>query len=267
MKRWFEISTFRDGVRLCLAITLCVVAATLVFGELISYLLDYPANWKQYVMRAVIPLVLTPMVVIPLVTMNMRLYRLRAEMHKLARTDSLTGLLNRRAFFELGGQSLASGAIGTAVMMIDVDKFKSFNDTHGHDVGDKVLRMIANTVASVTKTVDVASESYLARIGGEEFALMTRLSHERAEHLAEAICAQVRACRCAYRGIELRATISVGLAIATGTESLESLLRAADTAVYEAKRQGRDRWCLATPAMIASGVGASHELRTHPRAA
>jgi diguanylate cyclase (GGDEF)-like protein len=163
---------------------------------------------------------------------------------------------------------MAHDSRGIAMMMIDVDRFKAFNDTHGHDAGDAVLSMLANTISSVTNVIGSASETYLARIGGEEFALLvTQISGDRAEKLAGAICAQVRASQCHYRGHVLQATVSVGVALGTGPEKIEQLLKAADTAVYEAKRTGRDRWCMATPATIASGKGVSQELRSRPRAA
>jgi diguanylate cyclase (GGDEF)-like protein len=153
--------------------------------------------------------------------------------------------------------------------MIDVDKFKVFNDTHGHDAGDAVLATMAGTLGNALASVsNAAGESYLARIGGEEFALLvTRISPERAEHLAEAICLAVRATACRHRGHDLHATVSIGVALGTGSEKVEQLLKAADTAVYEAKRTGRDRWCMATPVTIAAGQGAAHGLRARPRAA
>ena len=268
MKRLFEVKSVSHAARICALLTLAAVAATLVFAELIAYLLNYPGNWQQYVLRALIPLVVTPMLVIPLINMNMRLNTLRAEMQALARTDALTGLMNRRAFFEEAVLALSSGSKGVAVMMIDVDKFKTFNDTHGHDAGDAVLAMIANAIAMVTNAVGPASGTCLARIGGEEFALLvTSISSERAEKLGAAICAHVRASQCHYRGHDLHATVSIGVALGTGAETIEELLKAADTAVYEAKRSGRDRWCMATAAGIAAGIGASHGLRERPRAA
>jgi diguanylate cyclase (GGDEF)-like protein len=216
----------------------------------------------------IIPLVLTLLIVVPLVGVILRLNILRAEMSKLAGTDVLTGLMNRRAFFEEGARSLVSDSPGVAMMMIDVDKFKLFNDTHGHDAGDAVLATMAETLASVTNAVGAAGESHLARIGGEEFALLvTEIAPERAERLAAAICAKVRATPCRHRGHDLQATVSIGVALGTGRESVEQLLKAADTAVYQAKHAGRDRWCMATSATIAAGKSASYELRAQPRAA
>jgi diguanylate cyclase (GGDEF)-like protein len=267
MRRFLEIRSFGDAARISAAFVVAAEVASLAFGEAVARLIAQPTDWKHYVLNLVIPLVLTPLIVVPLIGVILRLNILRAEMSKLARTDVLTGLMNRRAFFEEGTRSLASGSAG-AVMMIDVDRFKVFNDTHGHDAGDAVLATMAETLLSVTKAVGAIGESHLARIGGEEFALLvTRISPERAEHLAEAICLAVRATACRHRGHDLHATVSIGVALGTGSEKVEQLLKAADTAVYEAKRTGRDRWCMATPVTIAAGQGAAHGLRARPRAA
>lgn len=272
MRRFFEISSYRDAARISVAFVMAAEAVSLVCGEAVSRLIGQPADWKHYVLNLAVPLILVPLIVVPLVGVILRLNILRAEMSKLAGTDVLTGLMNRRAFFEEGARSLASGSTGTAVMMIDVDKFKLFNDTHGHDAGDAVLatmaRTLASTLAAMASLSGPAGESHLARIGGEEFALLvTRTSPERAERLAEAICAQVRASPCSHRGNDLPATVSIGVALGTGDEKVDQLLKAADTAVYEAKHAGRDRWCMATQAVTAAGMGASHALRAHSRAA
>jgi diguanylate cyclase (GGDEF)-like protein len=265
MRRFFEITSFRDAARISVAFVIAAEGASVTFGEAAARLIGQPTDWKHYVLNLVIPLVLTPLIVVPLVGVILRLNILRAEMSELARTDVLTGLMNRRAFFEEGARALASGSTGAAMMMIDVDKFKVFNDTHGHDAGDAVLATMAKTLAAAT---NAAGACYLARIGGEEFALLaTETSPERAQSLAEAICAKVRATVCRHRGHDLQATVSVGVALGTGAEKIEQMLKAADTAVYEAKRTGRDRWCLATPATIAAGKGAARTLRAQPRAA
>lgn len=268
MSRLFNVSSYRDVARLTVAFMLAAVAFSFVVGNIIAYLIDQPADWKHFIFNIGMPLIMTPMAVIPLALMNFRLNVLRREMHALARTDSLTELMNRRAFFDTGARALRESTDGAAVMMIDVDHFKSFNDMYGHDAGDAVLRTIAGTIASVAAERGLAPDVHLARIGGEEFALLvTGIRRELAGGLAEAMCAQVRASHCIHHGLDLQATISVGVALGTRADTVEQLLRAADSAVYEAKRAGRDRWCMATPAGIASGRGVSQALRAGPRAA
>jgi diguanylate cyclase (GGDEF)-like protein len=268
MKRFVEVSSYGDAARILAAFTVIAVIVSLGISECVARLIGQPTDWKHYLFSIGMPLVITPMAVIPLVGMNLRLTLLRVEMHKLARTDVLTGLMNRRAFFEHGAQALAANSFGVAVMMIDVDKFKTFNDTHGHDAGDAVLAMISSTISAETAASATGGEISLARIGGEEFALLaTHMSAERAEKLAGAICAVVRASPCHYRGRDLHATVSIGLALGTGPEKIEQLLKAADTAVYEAKHAGRDRFCVAALPIMTSDRGTSQVLRAHSRAA
>jgi diguanylate cyclase (GGDEF)-like protein len=269
MRRFFAIKSYGDAARISVAFVIVAEVASLAFGEAAARLIGQPTDWKHYLLNIIIPLVLTPLIVVPLIGMIMRLNILRAEVSKLARTDVLTGLMNRRAFFEEGTRALASGSTGAAMMMIDVDKFKLLNDTHGHDAGDAMLATMAKTLANTLAAVTNAPGAFhLARIGGEEFALLvTETSPERAQRMAETICATVRATVCRHRGHDLQATVSVGIAFGTGVEKIEQLLRAADTAVYEAKRTGRDRWCPATAASIAAGRGGARTLRAQPRAA
>jgi diguanylate cyclase (GGDEF)-like protein len=267
MKRWFEISDLRGGVYLCVAITLCTVVGTLVFAEAYCYLLDIPSNWKQYPLRAAVPSILTPMVVLPLVRMNLRLRKMHAEMDALARTDALTGLPNRRAFFARANQifSLLQGHEAAAVLMVDIDRFKAINDTFGHDAGDAVLKAVAQTIVGVAAECG-AHRALAARIGGEEFAVVIDgFDAAEAKALATRICERVRAGTTPYNGVAIAATVSVGIALRDDVEPIDVVLKVADTAVYQAKEAGRDRWCLATAS--AAGKLASHMLRAQPRAA
>jgi len=268
MKRLLEISSFRDILRISAVFTLGAVVGTLVFGELLSYLLAYPANWKQYVLRGVIPLIVTPSLVIPLVFMNMRLNKLRAEMDALARTDPLTGLPNRRAFFAHANTmfALLEGHAPAAVLMIDIDRFKSINDTFGHDAGDSVLRTVAQTIASVSAEQGGA-RALAARIGGEEFAVVIDgFDASRAVELAAQLCARVHAASTEYADTRISVTVSIGVAARHDAEPIDVVLKAADTAVYDAKRRGRNRWCMAKASATGSTKTVSRA-RTHPRAA
>lgn len=163
--------------------------------------------------------------------------RFERELEALATTDSLTGILNRRACLARG-QALAEAAkrFGhpLTVMMIDIDHFKQVNDTHGHDTGDEVLRLFASVVTGCLRQVDA-----FGRLGGEEFAvLMPETAHRGAFVAAERIRAAVEQAGLDRGGMVLSITVSIGAA--AGSDSLEEMLRQADEALYCAKRNGRN---------------------------
>jgi diguanylate cyclase (GGDEF)-like protein len=269
MRRFLEIHSLRDGWRIIAFCMIAALAGTLASAELISWLIDYPGNWKQYILRAVIPLLITPAVVIPLLLMTARLNRMRAEMDRLARTDTLTGLPNRRAFFARANEifALLQGHEPAAVLMVDIDRFKAINDTHGHDAGDAVLKGVAQTILAVAAECG-AHRALAARIGGEEFAVVIdRFDAAEATALAEKICNRVRACATVHQAIPISATVSVGVALRQDVEPVDIVLKAADGAVYAAKHAGRDRYCVATVSTLASSKGVSRDLRKQPRAA
>ena len=150
-----------------------------------------------------------------------------------ARTDPLTGLLNRRALderleAELARQARAGGSV--SLLLLDIDHFKQVNDRHGHAHGDVVLRGVADAMNEVARTGDVAG-----RIGGDEFALLVvDAGPEGATIAAERLVESMR---------PMGVTVSVGAATADGEEArtVQSLLQAADQALYAAKHAGRDR--------------------------
>lgn len=168
-----------------------------------------------------------------------------AALEKLARTDGLTSLLNRRAFDEALGQCLAPDRDARAMLVvIDVDHFKSFNDQLGHQAGDHCLREVARALARAAP-----AGSCVARIGGEEFAVLTpvaALNDSTLRMLGEKLRAAIAALELVHptagRG---RLTVSLGAAQALPGETPDTLLRRADDALYSAKRGGRDRLIVA----------------------
>jgi diguanylate cyclase len=156
--------------------------------------------------------------------------------------DALTGLKNRRGF-EQAARALElerGGFANTALMMVDIDHFKSVNDQHGHLLGDKVLRAIAHVLRSNIKGRDLA-----ARFGGEEFAVLLPNTHlEGAVTLGHQIASLVshgRIKRADGQGTIGQVTVSIGVTAAREKDSLDSLIERADAALYTAKRSGRNR--------------------------
>jgi len=160
--------------------------------------------------------------------------------------DPLSGLKNRRGFERAVHAIFASGeAEEVAILVVDVDRFKTLNDTYGHLLGDKVLRAVAHILQTNIKGRDVA-----ARLGGDELAILLPGTAERgAEVLAEQIRVAVAAGRIHRAdGQDLKGivTVSIGIAVGRATESFEALLERADVALYRAKREGRNRVCVAS---------------------
>ena len=160
----------------------------------------------------------------------------------LATHDALTGLLNRREFERrLAQEEERCRRFGhpLALLMIDVDHFKTANDRHGHPAGDAVLRQVAARLAAMTRTVDA-----VARFGGDEFALMLiEADRAAAREAAERICAGSAGAAeiAAGAGLPLPVTVSVGAAILAESSEGFSLIAAADKALYLAKAGGRNR--------------------------
>jgi diguanylate cyclase (GGDEF)-like protein len=157
-----------------------------------------------------------------------------------ATTDELTGLANRRSFFERGEKLIARNRIeGTpcSVLMIDLDRFKSINDRLGHSTGDEVLRVFARTASNAFRPNDI-----LGRVGGEEFAVILPGSGvEASVAIAERLRKAFEEAAEFVGGTPLHATLSVGVAASAIGASLESLMKDADTALYAAKQNGRNR--------------------------
>ena len=162
------------------------------------------------------------------------------EVERLATRDALTGIANRRLFDEsLDRESARARRLRTplSLVIVDVDHFKQINDTHGHMIGDSVLHQVAGSIVANTKSFDVA-----ARYGGDEFVLLLPdCTNAHAVSVGERVRAEIG------RKVNVPVTVSIGLA--TMPENAldgDRLLSAADAALYEAKRNGRDRIFVST---------------------
>ncbi|WP_447752822.1 diguanylate cyclase [Sphingopyxis fribergensis] len=163
----------------------------------------------------------------------------RSAAERVANTDMLTGLPNRRhtlAFLEKALAGARDHGAPLAVAIFDIDHFKRINDTHGHAMGDTVIRRVALRAKAALRDEDM-----LGRIGGEEFVcILQRSSAQAAEIVAERVRKAVETGTASEEEVP-DATISVGLAIYDGETDIEELLHRADKALYVAKREGRNR--------------------------
>ncbi len=166
---------------------------------------------------------------------------LESKLRVLATTDSLTGSLNRAAFLDAGQSRLMEAREqhgDLALLMIDVDHFKAVNDRFGHAGGDATLRHLVSTLRAGIRENDL-----LGRLGGEEFAvILSGANAHTATRIAERLRIATHDDRIEHAGRLISITISIGLAISQPTDtSIEQLLGRADTALYRAKREGRNR--------------------------
>jgi len=168
------------------------------------------------------------------------------EVSLLAERDTLTGLVNRRTFFNNGErlfEKLAASGSSGCMLMMDLDFFKDINDTYGHPKGDEVLKTVAEVLPSRLRNTDL-----IARYGGEEFcAFLPYITKNTALDIAEQLRNRVQELEFSANGSVIRVTISIGLAIYDPSRhpTLEALLADADTALYAAKNEGRNRVCVA----------------------
>lgn len=188
------------------------------------------------------------------------LYRLRAAQteiqhlrsqleraHLAATLDSLTKVFNRHAFTRLLEQALNTDRRGLALVMLDIDHFKQFNDQYGHPLGDRVLQHVGQQLRDLLPARGVA-----ARYGGEEFCVILHdcFDLHSAHAFAEQLRLKIQALRIKVRSTDKildTVTASFGLALANSNDTFESLLTRADDALYQAKRNGRNQIHPGTP--------------------
>jgi diguanylate cyclase (GGDEF)-like protein len=161
-----------------------------------------------------------------------------AQLHRvrLAETDSLTGLFNRRAFFEQLSSKLVNvkPATAPAALLVDIDHFKRVNDSYGHLAGDEVIRLVANEVAKASELP--------GRLGGEEFAaIVDAVPENRLMKLAENLRRSIAEMTYTADGRTFQVTASIGVSRWMQDDQPDDLLKRADVALYKAKAEGRNR--------------------------
>jgi len=163
-----------------------------------------------------------------------RLHVENEELERLAYTDELTGIANRRAFFRAAEEVLAAGRT-MSVVLFDLDDFKRINDTHGHPMGDRILADVAASLKANTRYGDL-----IARYGGDEFVLLLPdTGEEEARRIAARLYDGVAALRWTTPHAVLRASTSIGIATADAASDVAACVEAADKRLYRAKNRRR----------------------------
>jgi two-component system, cell cycle response regulator len=181
-----------------------------------------------------------------------RIASMHRDLVQLASLDSLTGIFNRRAFFERAEEArVALPALGTmSAIMIDIDHFKHINDAHGHAIGDRAIREVASILAIRSKVV--------GRLGGEEFAvLLPACNLGEAREVAERLQNEIAELQLTTDREPITLTCSLGVGEWRHGESVDDLLRHADIALYAAKAAGRNRVIAADESLAASDYEAA----------
>jgi len=179
------------------------------------------------------------------------LARARDEAERLARTDGLTGVANRRCFEEVTAQEVARAQRyrqPLSMILFDIDLFKQINDSHGHATGDAVIRTAANVVREAVREVD-----FVARVGGEEFAILLPGIHQaQAVTTAERLRELISSREVEHDGVKLNFTASLGVSECRMNDpGFGALLHRTDQAMYLAKQRGRNRVAVAPDAAVA----------------
>lgn len=162
-----------------------------------------------------------------------------SDVQRLATTDGLTGIANRRHFTELAQRHVRTAQRNhrpLSALMLDIDHFKRVNDTHGHATGDEVIKTVARILVNHLRDHDI-----VGRLGGEEFAAIMPEMHGDPTEAADRLRAAVQAATSPGRSGPVSVTISLGLAELKPDDTLETLLSRADEALYRAKQQGRNQ--------------------------
>jgi diguanylate cyclase (GGDEF)-like protein len=223
-------------------VLLSIHAALIAVRGLLSDTMPMPADFSGAAsswLAACIAAMLAHYVCMAFIVLAMAKERIAIAHRREARCDPLTGIANRRAFFDSGEsllQSARRSGRSTALLVFDLDMFKHINDTFGHQTGDLVLCAFARTTAAALRPGDV-----FGRLGGEEFAcLLAGLDAKKAIRVAERIRSDFAARAMATHGAP--ATVSVGVATTADADGdLDALIAVADRALYRAKAAGRNR--------------------------
>lgn len=228
-----------------LLITLAALTlALLVTGFILTFLFHIPPQEKIKHLKVaiIVSLIVAPLVAYEVVDLLFKINVLEKEMRNFATYDPLTGLFNRRIFYELTEHQLRVARrekSSVAVMMLDVDEFKKINDSYGHHAGDQTLKSLGKMISDTVRLSDIAG-----RLGGDEFIFcLPNTSAEGAKVLANRLIAMVSAFPFIFEGKQIKVGLSIGVhaQVLDSDYDVSDLFKQADLALYEAKRKGKNQ--------------------------
>jgi len=224
-----------------LYLTVGSIMISILITFLISTLFGNNPGISGYSLALFIPAIIASFASYITLSLYFELEQSRQEIHTLANTDDLTQVFNRRHFFHLAERELERSrrnGHALAIILFDIDDFKRVNDDHGHLAGDFVLRETCQACKNIVRPYDV-----FARFGGEEFIfLLPDTDEERAKAIAERLRYLIFERAVTYNGVNVQITISVGIAVFDPRkDSLDDIISRADSALYRAKRMGKNR--------------------------
>ncbi len=236
------------AIAIVISALISLASTALVFGFDMSAVITVAAVYKFGMVAAImVPLCICPLMRYPTIVAVGDLDRAQAELRRVAQTDQLTGLLNRRGFSAAAQLAISSQGRNAieAVLMLDADFFKDINDRFGHDFGDAALVHIANII----RDMSLGTPYIAGRRGGEEFiVLMPGAGKTEAVNFAESVRAACASELLSYGAKTALVTMSIGVASSEGRNAtLAGLISEADAALYQAKQDGRNRVVLARP--------------------
>lgn len=216
------------------ALTLPIGSASDAYRGLIVIFADFPAYFEQVGIEAFSAFS-------QLATVALEQARLKMMLEKMASFDHTTGLLNRRAFTEVIQREYAQSKRARkpfSMLLMDLDRFKLLNDNYGHETGDRILRGVSEISRSALRSCD-----WMGRWGGEEFlAILPDADEKAAQAIAERLRESIDQFSIEFNGQNIKTTMSIGIAsYPQDGETPDFLIRAADAALYEAKKTGRNR--------------------------
>lgn len=224
-------------------VTWIVTALALVLTPYNEYVFNYVIG-PTLIIATVVPITVSFPVSLILQRGRLKLARalreleaVHGELERRARIDPLTGLLNRETLLKEIEEHRAKGVRG-AILMVDIDHFKSINDQYGHQAGDEALKCIADALAT-----SVCENDLVGRLGGEEFGVFVPCERlDRACEIAERARKAVALLHFEpIPGVHRRITTSIGIAMGERTVKLSEIMRHADESLYDAKESGRNR--------------------------